>query len=54
MELDYCKVKVAGKVDRNTAIFLGPRSPQAHVPSAMKLGKTVTGYHMIQAVTLQR
>ena len=52
-ELEYCKVKVTGKVDSNQALLLGPRSPQAHVPSAMKIGKTVVGYNLIQAVTLE-
>jgi len=37
MELEYCKVKIEGKVDSDVAIYLGPRSPQAHVPSAMKV-----------------
>ena len=52
LELEYCKVKVRGKLDTEEVILLGPRSPQAHVPSAMKIGKTVTGYNMIQAMTL--
>merc|ERR1712070_812667 len=37
-ELDYAKVIVDGVVDVH----------KAHVPSAMKIGKTVTGYHVIQ------
>lgn len=51
-EFEYCKVKVEGSLDGSKVLFLGPRSPQAHVPSAMKLGKTVTGYNVIQAMTL--
>jgi len=52
-ELEYNKVLVKGQVDDGVAVFLGPRSPQAHVPSAMKIGKTVTGYHLIQPLTLE-
>jgi len=52
-EFEYMKVRLNGELDTSKVAYLGPRSPQAHVPAAMKLGKTVTGYHVIQPMTLK-
>merc|ERR1711907_138136 len=52
-EFEYMKVRLNGVLDTSKVAYLGPRSPQAHVPAAMKMGKTVTGYHVIQPFTLK-
>jgi len=51
-EVEYCKVMVRGVADNDAIVFLGPRSPQARIPSRQSAVRPVTGYHLIQAVTM--